>query len=547
MSFRYRSILLALLLPLFMAGAAEPEFRMTYSVFFPATHVHTQLAREWAAEVEKRSEGRLVIDVYPGGILSGAGENYECVVKGVSDLGMSCFSYSRGMFPMMEGLDLPLGYQDGRQATRVANAYVRTFELPELADTRLLYVHAHGPGVLAARRPVTSVKELEGLSVRGTGISALIIRALGCNAIGMGQPDTYEALRKGVVDATLCPVETLKGWRQGEVISDVVKIPSAGYTTAMFVVMNRGSWSRLPADLRQILLEVSDEWIPKHGAAWNEADDAAAEFVTGLGKKISAFSPEADAAAAQRLAPILEEWADTLEARDLPGRAALNFIQAELAKDSCAPLPPRKAEADTGVADEASSGGQLGILTAVMALVILSGLFTIYGGRAQAAFWQLYRVTVLKLTHILAAFSGILLLAIIGLTIADIIGRRLGHPLLGAMDLVQILICLSTACAMPYVTALKGHIAVEFLFQRLAPVKRIFWDTINRLAAVAFFTCLVIVCMKHGARLLEQKAVALSLGIPLFWVLWVVGGAFITMLLVIIYNLNHPGREMTRP
>ncbi|MBO7741168.1 MAG: TRAP transporter substrate-binding protein, partial [Victivallales bacterium] len=300
MSFRYRSILLALLLPLFMAGAAEPEFRMTYSVFFPATHVPTQLAREWAAEVEKRSEGRLVIDVYPGGILSGAGENYECVVKGVSDLGMSCFSYSRGMFPMMEGLDLPLGYQDGRQATRVANAYVRTFELPELADTRLLYVHAHGPGVLAARRPVTSVKELEGLSVRGTGISALIIRALGCNAIGMGQPDTYEALRKGVVDATLCPVETLKGWRQGEVISDVVKIPSAGYTTAMFVVMNRGSWSRLPADLRQILLEVSDEWIPKHGAAWNEADGAAEEFVTGLGKKISAFSPEADAAAAQR-------------------------------------------------------------------------------------------------------------------------------------------------------------------------------------------------------------------------------------------------------
>jgi hypothetical protein len=87
----------------------------------------------------------------------------------------------------------------------------------------------------------------------------------------------------------------------------------------------------------------------------------------------------------------------------------------------------------------------------------------------------------------------------------------------------------------------------EFLFQHFSPVKRVFWDTINRLVAITFYTALALTCMRHGWRLLEQKAVALSLGIPLFWVLWLMGGAFALMLLVIIYNINHPGREMTRP
>jgi TRAP-type transport system periplasmic protein len=65
----------------------------------------------------------------------------------------------------------------------------------------------------------------------------------------MPQPDTYEALSRNVVDATLCPIETLKGWKQGEVISSVTDATAVGYTTAMFVVMNKAKWDSLPAGM----------------------------------------------------------------------------------------------------------------------------------------------------------------------------------------------------------------------------------------------------------------------------------------------------------
>ena len=83
----------------------------------------------------------------------------------------------------------------------------------------------------------------------------------------MSQPETYEALQKGVVDATLCPIETLKGWKQDEVINDVTETSVIGYTTSMFVVMNKAAWNNLSPDSQKVFTEVSNEWVTRHGQA----------------------------------------------------------------------------------------------------------------------------------------------------------------------------------------------------------------------------------------------------------------------------------------
>ena len=98
----------------------------------------------------------------------------------------------------------------------------------------------------------------------------------------MPQPETYDALQKGVVDGTFCPIETLKGWKQGEVINSVTDTSAIGYTTAMFVAMNKKAWDKLPADLQEIFTEVSEEWVDKHGEAWNKADEEGRAFVKEL-------------------------------------------------------------------------------------------------------------------------------------------------------------------------------------------------------------------------------------------------------------------------
>ncbi|MEA3365031.1 MAG: TRAP transporter substrate-binding protein [Candidatus Hydrogenedentes bacterium] len=312
------------------APSAEP-IKLSYSIFFPPTHIQCKTAEEWAKEIEKRTDGRVNITIYPGGSLTKAPDVYEGVVNGVSDLGMSCFAYTRGRFPLLEGLDLPLGYPDGATATRLANEMVQKYEPEEVADTHLLYIHAHGPGILASRKPVTKLEDVAGLKIRATGLSSKVLASLGGAPVGMSQPETYEALQKGVAEATLCPVETLKGWKQGEVIDYVIDTSCIGYTTAMFVTMNKDVWNKLPADIQQIFTEVSEAWIEKHGAAWDQADAEGREFVAKLGKKTISLDEAEQARWREKVAPVLDEYVDNMAAKNLPGDKFLADLQAKLA------------------------------------------------------------------------------------------------------------------------------------------------------------------------------------------------------------------------
>lgn len=309
---------------------------LSYSIFFPPTHVQCIAATNWAHEIEQRTEGRVKITIYPAGSLTKADQCYEGVTKGISDLGMSCFAYTRGRFPLMEGLDLPLGYPDGMTATRVANAMIAKYQPAELNDVKVLYVHAHGPGILASKKAVNSLADLKGLKVRATGLSAKVVEALGGTPVAMSQPETYEALSKGVVEATLCPIETLKGWKQGETIQYVIDASGVGYTTAMFVVMNKDKWAKLPADVQKVFTDVSQEWIAKSGAVWDDADKAGREFVTGL-KREFIHLPEAEQQKwKDAVKPILEAYVKAAKEKNLPGDKMLADLQAEIAKATAA-------------------------------------------------------------------------------------------------------------------------------------------------------------------------------------------------------------------
>lgn len=232
---------------------------------------------------------------------------------------------------MLEGLDLPLGYPNGRVATQVATAMVQKYMPAEVADTHMLYVHAHGPGILASKKPVTTMEEVAGLKVRATGLSAKIVEHLKGSAVGMSQPETYEALQKGVVDATLCPIETLKGWKQGEVIESVTDSSVIGYTTAMFVTMNMAKWESLPADIQQVFTDVSAEWVAKHGDAWDQADQEGKAFVESLGHQIIPLSDEEKVKWVEAVKPILEEYVNACKEKGLPGDTFLADLKAMIA------------------------------------------------------------------------------------------------------------------------------------------------------------------------------------------------------------------------
>ncbi|RLB24931.1 MAG: hypothetical protein DRG73_03190 [Deltaproteobacteria bacterium] len=155
---------------------------------------------------------------------------------------------------------------------------------------------------------------------------------LGAAPVAMPQNQAYEALQKGVVEATFCPIETLKGWKQGEVIDYVIETKALGYTTAMFAVMNKQKYESLPPDIQRIFDEVGEEWVDVHGDVWDRADRAGLKFVIELGKKIHGLSPAQEKKWVQSITPIILEYQSKMEKKGLPGKKAVKVLKGLVAK-----------------------------------------------------------------------------------------------------------------------------------------------------------------------------------------------------------------------
>jgi len=307
------------------SNSSAQTINLNYSNFFPAPHENSKLAEQWAKEIEKRTNGRVKITYFPGGTLTPAAQTYDSVVKGIADIGYSCFAYTAGKFPVMEVIDLPLGYKSGTQATKLVNAFYTKFKPKELDDTKVLMLHAHGPGIIHTKKPVNKLEDLKGMKIRATGLAAKIVTALGAAPVGATMPETYDALRTGVVDGSMSPEEALQGWKWGEVVGYTTQSYGAAYTTAMFIVMNKAKWNSLPPDIQKIFEEVDKEYTDKQAVLWDKIDKDGGEFAKTKGVKTIPLSASENARWAAAVKPLLDDYAKNAKAKGLPGDEALKF------------------------------------------------------------------------------------------------------------------------------------------------------------------------------------------------------------------------------
>lgn len=312
------------------AFCQEKAIELKYSNFFPAPHKNAVLSVEWGKEIEKRTNGKVKVTVFPGGTLTPAAQCYDGVVKGISDVGLSVLGYTRGRFPLTEVIDLPLGYRTALEATRLINIYYKKFTPKEFDDVKVMYLHAHGPGIMNTKNAVTKLEELKGLKIACHGLSAKIVGALGAVPVAMPMPERYDALQKGVAEGGVFPLEALKGWKLGEVVKFTTQNFGSAYTTGFFVVMNKDKWKSLSPDVQKIIEKINEEWIEKTGKGWDEIDVEGKEFALAKGNKILSLTKEEDAKWAALVKPLLDEYVKSMKEKNLPGEEALKFCVEKL-------------------------------------------------------------------------------------------------------------------------------------------------------------------------------------------------------------------------
>jgi len=319
--------MISLVLCFFPRPGFSAEIRLKYASFFPPTHAFAILSDQWCKELEKRTNGQVKVAFFPAGTLVSANATYDGVVKGIVDIGLSIMSYTPGRMPLSEVLCLPLGFKTGGQATRMANAFYQKFKPKEYDDTKILYLHGHGPGFFHTKTPVNKIEELKGLRIKSDANTSKVVAAAGGTPTTMPMLETYDALKRGLADGVLLPIETLKGWKFGEVCKYTYENPGNAYSNGFFIAMNKEKWNSLPKDIQQIIDKLNEEWFEKQAKLWTAVDEEGRDFVAKTGHKVTKATPEEEAKMKERMKPILDAYVKSMKEKGLPGEEALKWCQ----------------------------------------------------------------------------------------------------------------------------------------------------------------------------------------------------------------------------
>ncbi len=309
------------------AGSPGP-IKLKYSNFFPVTHPYAVLGQQLCDEIKKRTDGKVEITYYPGGILTSATKMYDGVVNGVSDLGFSNLLYTKGRFSVCETLNLPVGYMTGYVATEVMNEFYAKFKPKEWDKVHLLHFIGSGPTIIAtSKKPVRKLEDLTGVKIRGAGRGADIVKALGGTPVPVEMADAYDGLQRGVIDGVFDAMETYKGWKLGELLRHSTQSQAVGMSVTFYVVMNKEKWSALPDDLKRVFNEVSAEWMKKYGALAKDIDEAGKDFFQNQGGQIIPLSGEEVGRWKKAVQPVFEQHIKDLEAKGIKRSEAESYLK----------------------------------------------------------------------------------------------------------------------------------------------------------------------------------------------------------------------------
>lgn len=156
---------------------------------------------------------------------------------------------------------------------------------------------------------------------------------------------------------------------------------------------------------------------------------------------------------------------------------------------------------------------------------------------------QALRASVMALAYLACASLMVMVL----LTTAEVVLRIFRVSLTGAYDIVKIAAAITIAAALPYTTAIKGHVAIEYFFQKLGRRGRIVLDALMRLGGMALFGLLAWGCVDYGNSLRTKGEVSMTLQLPIFWVPYVLAVSCALVVLIKLYHLTHPGKPMIKP
>ena len=243
------------------AGIAAPAIAQRARVFrfghmMQEETVYNHAIRMFADEANKRSQGKIKIDVYPASQLGSIAEMLSQTQAGSLTFTMAVPAWYSNLMKPIDVFTLPyiVSSNDRLRSALDGSLGKEIVRMGEPASLHVLgYWLIGGRHIVNKVRPVNKPADCEGIKLRVINSQVYIqtFRALGASTVSLDPSELYVALQQGVVDGFEYPLPDLVSFKLYEV-SKYLSLD--GHTTDFFInSINKGVWDGLPAEEKEII------------------------------------------------------------------------------------------------------------------------------------------------------------------------------------------------------------------------------------------------------------------------------------------------------
>lgn len=249
----------------------------------------TDHIRNWINGIERITNGRLQVKLYPPNTFCSAEDFISTLGKGVFDVGVSYGGFHIGTVPEAEAeIGLPMGWQDHNEC------YEMFYERGMIDILREAYaehnVYFAAPGYsgqyyhFGTNFPVDSLEDLKGKKIRALGAYGKYAEAVGASTTVIPGPELYQALKLGTVDGYIYDISGMKTDKLCEVTKYYV-FPTCGIPV-VGIYINQESLEKLPEDLREIVKAGSEYIMEQSARDYHRNVERAWVYAKSHGKKV---------------------------------------------------------------------------------------------------------------------------------------------------------------------------------------------------------------------------------------------------------------------
>ncbi len=317
-----KKLLAACLMLSLMAFTVSANAAKTYKLAEnqPPDYPTTIGDREFARLVNERTNGNIIIDVQPGGVLGDEKSVIEAVqMGGIAFARINAQPLSEFYKPLM-AFSMPFIFRNADHQWKVLDGEVGDKVLDDLKAARMVglaYYDSGSRNIYNAKREVKSPADLAGLKIRVQQSELMMdmIKALGASPTPMPYGEVYTGLQTGVIDGAE------NNWPSYYSTSHYEVAPYMtlnGHTmTPELVVVSKRVWDKLSAEEQKIIKEAARESEAVQKQAWKEYEEKSINAIKASGKNTITEVPD-KTEFQNAMAPLYEkyggEFADLIKA-----------------------------------------------------------------------------------------------------------------------------------------------------------------------------------------------------------------------------------------